>query len=116
MHSCRLSESGHELKGFGKRYEHDFAALVCQSRIGDFSPSNRLGSCRDLIERGRRVEELEREVEHKEARIEELRNQMTARENQSERIEALERRIEDQQDRADAPFPVKWWRWWQRRG
>ena len=77
--------------------------------------SSKADVVRHFIERGRRVDELEREVEHKEARIDELRNQMTARENQQERITALENRIEEQQDRADAPFPVKWWRWYKRR-
>jgi predicted RNase H-like nuclease (RuvC/YqgF family) len=77
--------------------------------------SSKADVVRHYIKRGRRVGELEREIEHRDARIEELRNQMTARENQGERIDALERRIEEQQVAADAPFPVKWYRWLKRR-
>jgi chaperonin cofactor prefoldin len=63
------------------------------------SRSSVLSECVAVI-----VDELEREIE-------ELRNQMTACETQQERITALEERIEEQQERADAPFPVKWYRW-----
>lgn len=62
-----------------------------------------------------RIEELEKEVQRKEARITELRNQMTARENMEEKVDVLAKRVEEQESAMNAPFLIRWIRWWRGR-
>ncbi len=70
---------------------------------------------RHLAERGREVDDLERELEMAETRIEDLRRQMAARDNVEEKVDVLAKRLEDEQRAQDAPFVVRWYRWWRRR-
>jgi len=71
---------------------------------------------RHLAERGRKADDLEHELEIAENRIEELRQQMMHRENMQEKVDVLANRIEDDQRARDAPFFVRWYRWWRDRG
>ena len=70
---------------------------------------------RHLAERGREADDLEQELNIAQNRIEELRKQMTHRENMEERVDVLANKIEEEQRARDAPFPVRWYRWWRGR-
>ena len=68
------------------------------------------------IDRRREAEGLEREVEILENRLEEQRRQMVEREHVEEKVDVLAKRVEDQQAAADAPFFIRWVRWFRGRG
>lgn len=80
---------------------------------GEFSSKSEVMN--HYFEQGRRVEKLERELEIKQNRIEDLRRQMVEREKVEEKVDVLAKRMEDQERAADAPFFVRWMRWWQSR-
>ena len=56
------------------------------------------------------VERLQERLESRENRIDELEEQLARRSQVEEKVDTLAK----QQDEADAPFFVKWYRWWQR--
>lgn len=70
---------------------------------------------RHLAQRGHEADDLEQELEIAENRIEELRQQMMHRENVEEKVDVLANRVEEQQRAQDAPFLVRWVRWWRGR-
>lgn len=76
---------------------------------------NRSGAAREIVEKGLQYDEVVIERDHAEARADQLREQMIERENTEQEVVALRERIEDRERRADAPFPVRWVRWWRDR-
>ena len=71
---------------------------------------------RHLAERGREADKLERDLNVAENRIRDLERQMGARDHVEEKVDVLANTIEEEKLARDAPFFVKWYRWWQRRG
>jgi len=83
----------------------------------------------DLLAARERVEKLERELEVTENRLQEAQAQMRerdqlesevtdlatvveeTREIQQQQVDELADQVEQAQQRADAPFFVRWWRW-----
>lgn len=76
---------------------------------------NRSQAVREVVSKGLEYDEVVIERDHAEARADQLREQMIQRENTEQEVTALRERIEDRERRADAPFPVRWWRWWRDR-
>jgi predicted nuclease with TOPRIM domain len=73
---------------------------------------------REILERRHEVEQLTKEVERpqerldtREERIDELEEQLARRSQLEEKVDLLAK----QQDEADAPFFVRWYRWWRQR-
>ena len=82
----------------------------------DEHDGNRSQAAREVMSKGLEYDDVLIERDHAEARADQLREQMIERENTEEEVVALRRRIEERERSADAPFPVRWWRWWQSRG
>lgn len=63
------------------------------------------------------IERLRERLESRESRIEDLEEQLARRSQIEEKVEEVRMEVKDQQNEADeeAPFPIRWWRWWQRR-
>jgi metal-responsive CopG/Arc/MetJ family transcriptional regulator len=76
---------------------------------------NRSEAAREIVEKGLDYDDLKIERDHAEARADQLREQMVARSNTEEEVVALRRRIEERERAADAPFPIRWLRWWRSR-
>jgi len=64
----------------------------------------------------RNVLESRRDVDRLRARIDELEEQLARRSQVEEKVDTLARRVEDRERAADAPFFVRWARWFRRRG
>jgi TolA-binding protein len=69
---------------------------------------------RDLLSKGQRADELEKELntlrerlESREERIQELEEQLARRSNIEEKVDTLAKR----QEASNAPFLIKWYRW-----
>lgn len=56
-------------------------------------------------------EELRTRIENREDRVDELEEQLARRSQVEEKVDTLAKRVEDD----DAPFFVRWYRWYQRR-
>jgi len=65
---------------------------------------------RNILTDRHRVDELEERLETREARIDELERQLAERSQIEEKVDTLAK----QQDE-EAPFFVKWYKWWRRR-
>jgi predicted transcriptional regulator len=79
--------------------------------------SSRSQIVRELIADGQQAEEYQQEVEElqerldsREARIDELEEQLARRSQLEEKVDTLAK----QQEEPEAPFFIKWYRWWQR--
>jgi predicted transcriptional regulator len=79
--------------------------------------SSRSQIVRELIADGQQAEEYKQQAEElqerldsREARIDELEGQLTRRSQLEEKVDTLAK----QQDEEDAPFFIKWYRWWER--
>lgn len=70
---------------------------------------------RELIDRGREYEELEAEIDSRRARIEELEEQLARRSQIEERVDELALEVREGRESVDAPWPVRWVRWWRMR-
>jgi chromosome segregation ATPase len=82
---------------------------------------------RDILEDRHRADDLEGEVERlrerlgsREDRVEDLEEQLARRSQIEEKVEEVAMEVRQQSDDSDeteedAPFPIRWWRWWQRR-
>lgn len=79
---------------------------------------------RTILEERRHADDLEAEVdrlrkrlESREVRIEDLEEQLARRSQIEEKVEEVRLEVKDQQEEVEeeAPFPIRWWRWWQRR-
>jgi metal-responsive CopG/Arc/MetJ family transcriptional regulator len=81
----------------------------------DEHDGNRSQAAREVMSKGLKYDEVVVERDHAEARADQLREQMVERENTEQEVVALRKRIEDRERSADAPFLVKWWRWWRSR-
>ena len=75
---------------------------------------NRSQAVREVVRKGLKYDDLKVERERAEARADQLRRQMVERENTEQEVVALRRRIEERERSADAPFFVRWARWWRR--
>lgn len=62
------------------------------------------------------IEELEKEIDSLENRLEESRRREIARDKTNQEIDVLREELSDARDETDAPFFVKWYRWYRRRG
>jgi predicted RNase H-like nuclease (RuvC/YqgF family) len=81
----------------------------------------RLGECERRIERlteeyEAEIEELEDEIESLENRLEESRRREIARDKTQQEIDTLREELHETRDERDAPFFVRWYRWYRRRG
>jgi chromosome segregation ATPase len=80
---------------------------------------------RDILEDRHRADDLEGEVERlrerlesREDRVEDLEEQLARRSQIEEKVEEVRMEVKGRQETdidEDAPFPIRWWRWWQRR-
>lgn len=61
-------------------------------------------------------EQLRERLESREDRIDELEEQLARRSQVEEKVDILAKRVEDREEAADAPFFVRWARWWRSRG
>jgi TolA-binding protein len=85
--------------------------------------SSRSEVVRELLAKAERAEELEEEIatlrdrlETREERIEQLEQQLARRSQIEERVEEVALEVQEQKETANAPFPVRWVRWWKNRG
>lgn len=76
---------------------------------------NRSEAAREIVEKGLEYDKMKVERDHAEARADQLREQMIERENTEQEVTALRERIEQRERAADAPFVVRWLRWWRSR-
>ena len=60
------------------------------------------------------IDELEDEINSLENRLEESRRREIARDKTSQEIDVLRDELEEARDETDAPFFVRWWRWYRR--
>lgn len=67
---------------------------------------------RDTLERRGEVARLRSRLEQREERIDKLEEQLSRRSQVEEKIDTLAKRTEE----PDAPFFVRWYRWWRLRG
>lgn len=86
--------------------------------LKDERDSSRSQVVRDLLSKGQKADELEQEMETlrerletREARIDELEEQLARRSNIEEKVDTLAKR----QETTNAPFFVKWYKWFQER-
>lgn len=70
---------------------------------------------RDVLDRRGEVDRLRERLERREARIDDLEEQLARRSDVEEQIDVLAKRVEEREAAADAPFFVRWRRWWRRR-
>jgi metal-responsive CopG/Arc/MetJ family transcriptional regulator len=68
---------------------------------------------RELDERIEELEERERDLEN---RLEESRRREIARDKTQQEIDTLREELHETRDERDAPFFVRWYRWYRRRG
>jgi hypothetical protein len=71
---------------------------------------------RNLLWSGLEAEKLRDRLETREDRIDQLEEQLAKRSQVEEKVDVLAKRVEDREQAADAPFPVRWWRWFRNRG
>lgn len=76
--------------------------------------SSKADVMRHYIDRGREAESLEHDLEIAENRLKELRQQMYHQDEVEQKVDLLAKRIEETQRQQDAPFVVRWWRWFRR--
>lgn len=69
---------------------------------------------RDILESRGETEWLRDRLEQRVARVNDLEEQLAKRSEVEEKVDVLARRVEDREAAADAPFPVRWLRWWRR--
>ena len=67
---------------------------------------------RNVLEKREEVSELRDRLDLREQRIDDLEEQLRRRSQVEEKIDTLAKRAEDD----DAPFFVRWYRWYQNRG
>lgn len=67
---------------------------------------------RRLIEKGSEHAELKDRLAAREDRIEDLEEQLRRRSQIEEEVEELAVEVREQRAAAQAPFPVRWYRWW----
>lgn len=60
------------------------------------------------------VDELEGEIDSLESRLEESRRREIARDKTKQEIDTLREELQQSRDDEDAPFFVRWWRWYRR--
>jgi metal-responsive CopG/Arc/MetJ family transcriptional regulator len=66
---------------------------------------------RDVLGRREEVRELRDRLDRRERRIDDLEEQLRRRSQVEEKVDTLAKRVEDD----DAPFFVRWWRWYRER-
>lgn len=93
---------------------HDY--ISTQSEARDVTKAQVV---RELIERGReadqleeRVDALEKRLERREDRIDDLEEQLARRSQIEEKVDTLATTVEEQQGQTDAPFWVRWLRYY----
>lgn len=79
-------------------------------READEKGVSRSEHVRNVLERREETAELRERLERRERRIDELEEQLRRRPDVEEKIDTLARRREE----SDAPFFVKWWKWYNR--
>jgi Arc/MetJ-type ribon-helix-helix transcriptional regulator len=65
---------------------------------------------RDVLEKREETRELRDRLDRREQRIDVLEEQLARRSQVEEKVDTLAKRVEDD----DAPFFVRWYRWYQR--
>jgi Arc/MetJ-type ribon-helix-helix transcriptional regulator len=96
---------------------------MIESLSGDGRPYDSKSDCmRDIIREFKKnrdheqeIEELQQEITSLENRLEESRRRERARDTTNEEIAQLRQDIEQEQRSNDAPFFVKWYRWYRDR-
>lgn len=78
---------------------------------------------RELLENRHRVDELQDQIQSlrdhvksREDRISDLEEQLRERREIEEKVEEVAIEVKEQRETGNAPFPVRWWQWWQNRG
>jgi len=78
---------------------------------------------RQILRERRESKELREEIgtlrdrlESREERIEELEQQLTRRSQIEEKVEEVALEVREEREASNAPFFVKWYRWWSGRG
>jgi len=77
---------------------------------------------RQILRERRESEELREEIdtlrdrlESREERIQDLEEQLARRSQMEERVEEVALEVREQRESSNAPFFVKWYRWWSER-
>jgi len=71
---------------------------------------------RTTLEERHEADRLRERLEVREKRIDELETQLAKRSQVEEKVDTLQTRVEERQHTQDAPFFVRWARWWRSRG
>jgi metal-responsive CopG/Arc/MetJ family transcriptional regulator len=66
---------------------------------------------RDTLRTRENTDVLRERIHQKEERIDQLEEQLVRRSQVEEKVDTLARRVEDRERAADAPFFVRWARW-----
>jgi Arc/MetJ-type ribon-helix-helix transcriptional regulator len=93
---------------------------IIEENVGDGSAyESKSEFVRNCIQAHTRVEEIEREVntlqdrlETREKRIDQLEQQLTRRSQIEEQVEEVALELREQREKSNAPFWVRWRRWW----
>lgn len=70
---------------------------------------------RNVLEQRADVDELRDRLEQREARIDSLEEQLRKRSHVEEKVDELALELKETRGSADAPFFVRWARWWRER-
>lgn len=71
---------------------------------------------RETLEERHEADRLRERLDVREERIDELETQLAKRSQVEEKVDVLQKRVEERQHTDDAPFFVRWVRWWRSRG
>ena len=62
------------------------------------------------------IESLREQLQSRERRISELEEQLRERQEIEEKVDEVALEVQEQKETANAPFPVRWVKWWRSRG
>jgi uncharacterized coiled-coil DUF342 family protein len=84
---------------------------------------NRSEYIRQIVRERHEADELREEVDSlreqltsRENRITELEQQLRERREIEEKVDEVALQVKEQKETGNAPFPVRWWKWWKGRG
>ena len=90
----------------------DERAERIEKMVDDGPMKSKSEAVNKLISDGEEVHQLRQKVDDLEARLDESRQREIARDKTQEEIARLRRDVETSEN---APFPVRWYRWWRSR-
>ena len=94
--------------------EESQVELLDELSSDDGPCDNRSESMRYVIAEYEKDRDLQQQVADLEARLDESRNREIARDRTQEEIAQLREEIQEEERDSDAPFFVRWWKWYRR--